>query len=122
MKNKNGFTLVETMGVLILLAVILTLVIPSLTKWLKNADSSIDKATEKLILDAVEDYVDESDNIIFSSSDYEYCLELSELINAGYISEEAVSKLEGKNITIKITYASGETKYNFDSDCTVETE
>lgn len=122
MKNKKGFTLVETMGVLILLAVILILIIPSLTKWLKGADSSIDDATRKLILVAVEDYINESDNVIFEASEYEYCLGLSELINAGYVSEESVSKLEGKNITIKITYTSGKTKYDFDSECVVETE
>ena len=52
MKNKNGFTLIETMGVLILLAVILVLMFPSLTKWLKGADSSIDSATKELIMKA----------------------------------------------------------------------
>ena len=121
MKKNNGFTLIETMGVLILLAVILILIIPNLTKWLKSADSEIDEATKKLILVAAEDYVAESDNVIFESSSYEYCLGLDELLEQGYISEEAVSNIVDQTITVKITYKDSKSKYELENDCSVKT-
>ena len=119
MKKRNGFTLIETMGTLIILAVILILAVPNLTKWLKNAENSIDNATKNLIIDATKDYVDESDLSIFKESSYNYCLTLNELIDSGYISSESVSKLDDLDLTIKISYSNGKSKYEIVDECSI---
>lgn len=120
MKKKNGFTLIETMGVLIVLAVILVLAFPNLTKWLKNAEKSIDDATKTLIIEAAKDYVNESEQSIFDDSSYKYCLPLNELVKKGYISTESINKLESSELYVKIFYSNGESSYEIQSECSIE--
>lgn len=122
MKKKNGFTLIETMGVLILLSVILLLIFPTVTKWLKSAEDSIDDATKDLIIVSAKDYVDESELSIFKKNSYEYCLSLEEIINKGYISSESVNKLDSLDWTVKVTYNKGKSNYEIVKECSIKTE
>ena len=55
--KKNGFTLVELLGVLIVLVILSMVVVTTYTKLKKDADTTIDDALAILIKDASVTYV-----------------------------------------------------------------
>lgn len=57
MKNKKGFTLIEIIVVVVILAVLLAVAVPSVLKYMNEADSAKFLATSRAINDEVSIYV-----------------------------------------------------------------
>ena len=75
--NQKGFTLVELMGILVILGVIIVFTVPSITKTLKNSETNELKEYQNTICLAAKSYVElenkgfPENNIKFSTeSDY----------------------------------------------------
>lgn len=106
MKKKNGFTLIEIIGVVTVLSIILIVAVPSLTKTLKrNAQNKyndyIDNlkiAAENYVIDKLQSGETFNDYMIFSVGD---------LIDAGYITEVMTNPITNEKVTrnyeIKVT-------------------
>jgi competence protein ComGC len=62
-KNYKGFTLVEMLGVLIILIMVFMIVFPSLTKIIKDTNEKIDSATVSIIEEATTAYLSEKSDI-----------------------------------------------------------
>ena len=54
--KEDGFTLVELLGVIVILGLIIAIAVPALGNILTNAKTNTDKATEALVLDAAKIY------------------------------------------------------------------
>ncbi len=60
MNNKNGFTLVELLAVLMILAVIMVFIVPKVLKTYNENDTRLTDFQKKLLTDAVELYINDT--------------------------------------------------------------
>ena len=105
---KKGFTLIELMGVVALLALIGLIVFPSILNQMKKIDTNISEANKKLIYSAVDDYVrDDVVNVCLSDGGKLY-IKISELKKKGLLSEEV--DVKGYE-TVFVDYVDGKYKY-----------
>ena len=113
-KNKKGFTLVELLGVIIILALIFALALPSVINILRKAEIKIDDATKKVIVDATEDYLSKNTNII--NNDY-YCIKILDLIENGFIDQELLESLDSYDYYMKIDKDNNKKDYKIVDKC-----
>lgn len=74
MKNDKGFTLVETIAVIIILGVVLSIAVPSITNVVKSTNKNRMISDAETFISEVKEYV-ESDTIGNTPSDNKYTLE-----------------------------------------------
>lgn len=92
MKEK-GFTLIELIGVIVLLAIIILITYPSIVNIIKKSNNKIDSATSALIISGAKNMVDENKNSYPLTNGNIYCVTIKSLINKGYV----ISDLETGN-------------------------
>lgn len=73
MKNNKGFTLVETIAVIIILGVVLSIAVPSITNVVKSTNKNRMISDAETFISEVKEYV-ESDTIGNTPSDNKYKL------------------------------------------------
>ena len=112
MRNK-GYTLIELLGVMIILALLLSLVIPSIINVIKSSTEKSDNLINDLVIDATELYIDDYSSEFYEIYGNTYCIPLTELVELNYLKENI--EYEGKDITdtksVKISYTD---KYNYE--------
>lgn len=117
--NKKGFTLVELIGVITLLAVLLILVTTGILNIVSNTYNDLDKATEKLLYNQAEIYL--SENIDVKPTGI-YYVTIKDLIDKDKVSSNFLDGYEKEELSInscvKVTYANGLSTYDFIYDCT----
>ena len=93
----KGFTLIELIGTVVILAVISLIAFPAILNMLNNSNNELDKQTQEFIKSAALDYVhDNKDN--YSSS-----ISVGTLMESGYISTSIVcDNCEITNDTISV--------------------
>ena len=99
--NNKGFTLLEMMGVLILLAIILLVAIPSITNTIKKDQVNQLVKYEQTMCDAAETYIAE-ENVNVTE------IKGSLLVSKGYLADNLSNPKTKKNVTkdtLKITKA-----------------
>ena len=77
MKNKKGFTLVELLAVIVLIAAIMILIYPSVLEKVNEQDKNIDSKKEKLLYTSVFDYLYEEHGKYTLSEGKKYCVKIS---------------------------------------------
>ena len=101
--NKKGFTLIEVLGVIILLAIVTTITVPAITRQIKKGNEESYNAQIKRIKTAADLYV--SDNLNYFTSE---CTDifLSTLQNNNYVDKDITNPLTNelfdKNMNIKV--------------------
>ncbi len=90
--NNKGFTLLEMMGVLILLAIILLVAIPSITKTMKKDQVNQLNKYEETLCDAAEAYINQ-ENVTPSE------IKGSLLVSKGYLADNLSNPKTKKNVT-----------------------
>lgn len=82
MKNikRNGFTLAELLGVIVILAAVSLIAFPPIINQIKKSRSELDAALNSLILTAANQYLEENNLSMDGTS---YCIKLNVLIKAG---------------------------------------
>ena len=117
--NKKGFTLVELLGVIIFIALLSLVMFPNIINSFFEASNDLDKATEKIIIEAAKDYYSEKEDDI---AKMDYCLTVYMLQTEGLLSydiKDSDGKLIDSNRIVKI-YKNG-SKYEVDATCEVTT-
>lgn len=112
--NQKGFTLVELMGILVILGVIIVFTVPSITKTLKNSETNELKEYQNTICLAAKSYVEIEDkgfpenNITFST-----------LRSKGYLSSSLknpkTNSLDSGSRTVSIKIEDGKEVCSFSS-------
>ena len=122
MKNK-GFTLVELLGTIILLAIIALVALPSILNALNTSQAEIDESYRYAAITAARNYVNDNMDsypkaLENAENDKEYGdsgnLEIQMLLDEGYITDSSINEkktCEMMNDYIKVT--SNYKKYNF---------
>ena len=121
MKNK-GYTLIELLGVLIILASILTIVFPSLINFIKSSNEKKDNITRDLVYNATEMFIEDNSDKYYSNYGSKYCISIDTLIQNNYLKGDL--KYQGEVLdntkSVQVTYTD---KFNYEitdiDDCTV---
>lgn len=115
-----GFTLVELMGVILILCLISFLMAPTIIKQIINSKSKLDSLTEKLLVSATELYLDNKESEFPKSEGADYYITLLDLVNDKKIKSPLLDS-NGNEIdlqkTISIEVVNGKYKYNILSGC-----
>ena len=104
MKNKKGFTLVEMLGVLIILVIIFMIAFPTLTRVLKNTEEDLANSEKIIVVDATKDLLNSKKDIYIPSDDNTYCIAFETLMNQGKLTENQVENISEDYNTVKVTY------------------
>lgn len=114
MKNKkNGFTLVEILAVLVLVAALAAISIPSIIGYINNSKTNIDEVSKQLIFSGTELYVQNNKNDYTGDAGSKYCVTLNELVKDGLISEAIINSTNGEEIDLDMFVA---INYNYDDN------
>ena len=82
MKNR-GFTLLELLGVIVILALLTTLVFPSVLNAIKKSSNQTDKLSMDLISNAADLYIENNTNEFIKFNGNKYVIEIETLIDEG---------------------------------------
>ncbi len=108
--KKNGFTLIELIGTMVILSLILLIITPAITNSLKKGINNADDQVKESIIAAARNYVSDHKNTT--------CVNLSTLQNDGYLDENIKSPKDetpivNKKIVVTKYNTSGKTKYTY---------
>ncbi len=110
MKSK-GFTLVEVLGVIMILSALVVIVFPGVINSVKNKSKDVDETTESLVLSAAKLYVSENSSSFKERRKNVYCVSLSELKEKEYLTLPVEMQYTKEDITdkktVRITYNIG---------------
>lgn len=108
--KKNGFTLAELLGVIVILAAVALIAFPPIINQIKKSRNDVDTALNSLILTAAEQYLDEH-NMVKSGS---YCIQLNVLVNDGKLVEP-VTNSKGGVVSLSSIFYINYDKDNYDA-------
>jgi len=116
--RKNGFTLLEVLGVIALLGLIALLVVTLSTRMLNQSKQSLyDSQKETIIAAAKKWTIPNSNELPMTSTEEAYNLSFNKLAEDGYIdSDELIDPRNNKKICgyIKITYNDSNRQYKYE--------
>ena len=104
--NKKGFTLIELIGSIIIIAALALLAFPAILSLLNSGQEQVDDSVIKFVKSAAEECVNENIN------DYSKCNSFVNLKNNGYISTTFYEKYKADiTKTIVITENTSKSKF-----------
>lgn len=98
---KKGFTLIELLGVIIILALLMTLAFPNIINLIKTSSEKNDNLNLELIYNAADMYVNGNKNDFPRVNGNIYCITLTDLVDYGTLNSPI--KLTGSDIDITQT-------------------
>ena len=124
--KKSGFTLVELVGVIIILALVTLLAIPSILQAVRGTKEELSDATKSIIYEATQLYVSENPNNFAKKSGNIYCVTLETLTDKEYLPNKVYDSVTGEEIPldskIEVRYEAGNFSYNLNNECVVHVE
>ena len=119
--KKNGFTLVELLAVVTIIALISVLAVPNILGGINRKKGEINDVNKKLIEAAANIYIDRNINLYdFSIDDGStYCIVLQELVNSDLLSTP-IMDISGSEVDyskfVMLTYDFGYNTFLFDGE------
>lgn len=115
--DKKGFTLVELLGVLIIMAIIMVVVVTPIVGQIRNTSKKLDSASLKVLYSSTASYLDENKNLYPKSDGLVYYISVGQLIDSdklvdSYLSSYSEEVLSRSNV-IKVTVEDGGYQYSF---------
>lgn len=118
---KNGFTLVELLGVILILALLGLLIYPTVTGIVKSSRTKSYEAQKELVIEDARLWVTDNDNLLSDTVGSVYKLYINDLKTGGYLANVDVKNLETNvtldNACVQITTATNKYTYSFVEDC-----
>jgi len=120
--KKRGFTLIEILAVIVIIALILVLVTPNILANLSKARGKVSDATEKVIEQATNIYLDENPDTYPENEGDIYCITVDTLMGAGKLVNPLTDAATGKEIdgstSVRVTITKGGREYELVTDGT----
>ena len=103
----KGFTLVEILGVIVILGLLLLLAAPSITNKFSSMATKTNEIQKNTIYEATEQYIADNTDIYPKNDGDTYCVSLEELIDNGNLKEGlvdvATKEKYDTNMQVKVT-------------------
>lgn len=104
--NKKGFTLVELIGVVVILGLIALVAFPALLNQINDSKKQVSDSQKNIIISAAKTYVEDNKNE-FADKDY-FIIDMEDLIKGDYINKQIVSSYIDENNKVLITFFNGD--------------
>lgn len=117
--NKKGYTLIELLAVLSIIAVILLIAIPSVTRQLTGIEDNNYKQFKQNIYLGAESYINANPDefVSLKEANGESCIDIENLVYEGWIKSTMKNPKTGKKISmsgsVKIVNINGEYRYTY---------
>ena len=98
--KKQGFTLVELLGVIVILGIIALISLPPILNQLNSSKKTINESTLKLIYSAGSLYLDERQYDYIRTPGNVFCVTLRELVADGKLESPVTDASTGKEIDL----------------------
>lgn len=120
--NKKGFTLVELLATLVIIAIITIIAVPKILDWFNNSTDTYKELDENLVIEAARIYVTDHPNNYLPNSNKVYCITMPQMVNYGCLDENSVKIISDKsydqtNMKVKVTYNGNYFEYQFTNNC-----
>ena len=105
--NKKGFTLVELLGTIVIIALISILVVPRIVNWYSNSTDTYEELNEELIIEGARIFVEDHPNDYPKEAGNVYHINMTQMINYGSLDENNVKKISKENLEsaqVRVTY------------------
>lgn len=103
MKNQKGFTMIELLATLVIIAIISTLTITAFSSYIKTTKEQKLKISEDSIQEVSILYAKEYREVLEKNNTTNtYCITIEELIQKGYLKENILDNQIKKNSYIKV--------------------
>ena len=121
---KNGFTLIEMIGVMVILSLLMAFAMPNIINYIKKGGDTKDTVVKTLVYDAASKYIDDNKKIFKQDKKNIYCISVYTLAKGGYVESPIVLSGSNEDITsetstksVKVTYDK-KYKYELTDECT----
>mgnify|MGYP005774564877 CR=1 FL=1 len=119
---KRGFTLVELIGVVVILALVALLAFPPLLKSINNKKNQISDASKEILYSATDSYVKSNKDTFPLYNGNVYCTTIDILVKEELLPTKVYDSVSGDEIPlnskIEIKVENNEYKYNLNNECT----
>ncbi len=117
---KKGFTLVELLGVIVILGILMLVIFPSVVGVIKGKSEEKDAKIDDIVKNSVDLLIKENPNNYSKIDNKLYCISVGSLKDKGYITKEIIKSNNKINedtlIEIKYTQKDGY-QYNYNQNC-----
>ena len=116
MKNNKGFTLVELLGVITIIAILSLIAIPAVTKTINNSRKNHFESQKKLIIIAAKSYAQSNRSVLPRTVGETTTITIQTLKDSGYLKDDVKNSIGVScmnNSTINI-YKESTNKYKYD--------
>jgi len=114
--DKKGFTLVELLGVLIIMAIIMVVVVTPIIGQIRNTAKKLDSASLQVLYKSTASYLDDNKNLYPKSDGMIYYISVGQLIDSAKLTSNYLSsyseKVLSRSNVIKIIVEDGGYQYS----------
>lgn len=119
--KKQGFTLVELLGVLLILSLLLVIVVPVVSSIMKNSKAKANEDQKNLIVESAKLWVADNSSSLSDVTGDTYEISLEALKSGGYLKAEEIKDLESKvslsKACVIVTTNENSYGYEFNDEC-----
>ena len=118
---RKGFTLVELIGVIIVLGLIALIALPPILNAIREKESEISEASEEIIYNATSLYVSDNSNSFPKKNGNTFCVTLDTLTQGDYLPDVVYDAVSGDEVPltnmVEVKYEQDRFSYNLNNEC-----
>ena len=99
--KKKGFTLVELLGVILIISVLALIIMPLIIKSMKESKKKLTEAQIKLIYSASDTYIKKYKNEYPNIVSNKYCITIQKLVNEGLLDEKLKNYIDNSEVELE---------------------
>ena len=105
--ERNGFTLIEMLGVIVILSILSLITIPVIDRSLNQGRENLSKIQEGQLIKALKNYYAEPEHLsefndISTNEDRPTCISSDDLKNFGYLPTDLKNPKTGEDLTVSV--------------------
>ena len=117
----KGFTLIELIGVVIILGLIGLLSFPTILNTIRNTKGKISEASKEVLYNATSSYITDNLNVFPKINGNIYCITLDVLAKEDYLPTKVYDAISGDEIPltniVEVKYEQDRYNYNLNNEC-----
>ena len=118
---KKGFTLVELIGVIIVLGLIALIALPPILNAIRGKELEISEASKEIIYSAANLYVSDNSNSFPKTNGNTFCVTLDTLVQGDYLPDVVYDAVSGDEVPltnmVEVKYEQDRFSYNLNNEC-----